>query len=294
MKVELSEAATALLVRLTSFGGDDQVGIASVYPGINAFTEHAIAYFHNAALLCKRIEAPDFAVFGALYCIRHGLELWLKCIVQNDIIDEVLEAIAEGKAFEAILTAARCRDPGEKQERFIKAICVMRNAEAGLEPPQVGEVEVARKRLASGGISRHRLSLVWPVPLWGHDLGDLWEKAARSIRLVYDDVRTLSLTEIGEPMLPDEVQAACELLAVLDKGGDTFRYPCSLAGEWNLQLPGWNLGQLRELAEGLDITVRAYDLYFEESTAAASIARMGGGYRELLERQRRGELTPED
>src|SRR5690554_2025537 len=68
------------------------IAMLSVYLSSLVFSEHVRMYFENAKHLCVG-SASDFNVWGVLYGIRHGLELWLKCLIRNRIIDRFLESV---------------------------------------------------------------------------------------------------------------------------------------------------------------------------------------------------------
>jgi hypothetical protein len=55
-----------------------------------AFNSHARAYLNNAAAICEDTGMSDYRIFMALYGIRHGIELWLKCVWSNERIDRAL------------------------------------------------------------------------------------------------------------------------------------------------------------------------------------------------------------
>lgn len=94
-----SPLAAKLIAHLQREGSEGgEFGIPSITPGENALALHAEAYLSNAAQLCHENPVHDFSVFGALYCLRHGLELWLKYVVQNNMIDRTLWAIFEDDA----------------------------------------------------------------------------------------------------------------------------------------------------------------------------------------------------
>jgi len=263
----LTEGATAFLATISDGDGAD-IAVPSVYPGIDAFQTHAHAYFNNAATLCRGTHAHDFAIFGALYCIRHGLELWLKWITQKQILSRVLDAIHSEADLDAILVVAQDGCTGKqkaaRKEQLIHALCVLRNVEEGIVYPVCHEIDIsedfARKCLSSVEVNEHRLALVWPISVHGHDLRALWTEASGFIEEGYPVARSeASYTGVGVPVHPDTIAAACELLSTWDPTGDGFRYPCSLSGDWYLELPPLNLAQLGNFAESMESTVLAYE-----------------------------------
>jgi hypothetical protein len=269
----LSTHAQELLAELRHGDGRD-IGVPSVYIGAMAFSAHAEAYLNNAALLCRKPEAHDFCIFGALYGIRHGLELWLKCLGINRMIDNGLEKIAEETA--SIDTVTRALDLTKDQKYHLcRSLCVLRNCcEDDLVYPACVQRKIdptwADKAIqfikSNGYLERYKLATVWTVPVEGHDLLDLWQKVEDWVRELSPAVSAnAQTTGCGNPMAPESLAAVCELIHRWDPGGDTFRYPSSLDGRWNTDLPSLNLKTLGDLASALQETVLGYDNLLEES-----------------------------
>src|SRR4051812_39580396 len=78
--------------------------------------------------MCRDVGMDDFRIFGALYQIRHGIELWLKCISRNVMIDRALASIfrPESSSFEEVVEATQQTSKHARQQ-LRKAVCVLRN-----------------------------------------------------------------------------------------------------------------------------------------------------------------------
>jgi len=271
MGTELTEGAEDMLDRLTGGDGGD-IAVPSVYPGLGAFEAHAHAYFDNAQNMCEDVRSHDFAVFGALYSIRHGLELWLKYLLQRSIIDDVVLASRKSQKLEDLFEAAECGNSPNKQKALVEALCVMRNVKAGLKYPATRTVEIgetyAQEFLSRGKLDWRHLSIAWPVPLRGHDLRDLWKKAKLMVDTYSYDARAHSqMSGVGDPLSVADLEGICDLLGAWDEDGDAFRYPCALDGTWHIEIPPLNLRKLGELAGSLTSTVLSYEGVFEAQDA---------------------------
>ena len=263
--MQLEGRARQILAELTAGDGAD-IALLDVYPGIDAWTTHAIAYFSNASVLCDEPKAHDFAVFGALYCVRHGLELWLKWIIQKRVMDDVLAALRGGADLEELIRVAQVgsssrRERNERRSQLVRALCTIRNVEAGLTHPACRQEAMSERfaieRLSKGPAIRGSiLSIAWPIPVHGHDLKELWAAAEDPIRGRYEDLT--ETPELGEALHPDTIGGICALLGAIDPAGDGFRYPSSLEGDWYLHRPPINLRALGQLAESLEDSVRSY------------------------------------
>jgi hypothetical protein len=263
--MQLDEGAQEILAELTTGDGAD-IALLDVYPGIDAWTTHAIAYFSNASALCDEPRAHDFAVFGALYCVRHGLELWLKWVIQKRVMEDVLASLHCGADLNELIRVAQVgsNDKRERKDRriqLVRALCTIRNVEAGLTHPACRKENIserfATERISNGPpISGSILSIAWPIPVHGHDLKELWAAAEDSVRARYEALT--EAPELGEAMQPDAIAGICALLGAIDPAGDGFRYPSSLEGDWYLHRPAINLRALGQLAESLEDSVRSY------------------------------------
>ena len=263
-------ARMSLFERLQG-GPSESVAEPSVYPCVDAFNDHAIAFLHCAATLCKERMAHDFAVFGALYCIRHALELWLKCIIQKRVLDSVVEAVNSGADVDALVEITldglpdkeRQRKRRSRREQVIKALCVVRNVENGLSFPLTHQRGInersARARVAQGKMPRKRLATAWPIPVDGHDLQELWGRAKPVLLAEYPGACANAASNgLKRPLDPSAIEEACELFSKWDADGDGFRYPSSLYGEWYVNLPSVNLKPLGQLARSLQHTITMY------------------------------------
>lgn len=273
-ELELSDDARHLLQELGDGDGAD-IAVPSVYAGAMALTTHAMAYLETASQLCAEPRSHDFAVFGAFYGIRHGLELWLKCIVINEMIDRALEAISNGATdLEAVANAAGQLNKKQK-EHLCRSLCALRNVdEERIVAPDcytknISE-EHARRAIAyvrqNGGEPRYKLGCAWSVPVPEHSLQTLWDSAQTMVRDLHPAVEAdAQRTGCGHPTSIERLVAVIELLDKLDPGGDAFRYPSSLTGNWNTHLPCVSLPALGALAEQLKETVLGYDSVMTES-----------------------------
>lgn len=265
---ELSQCARGLLSTLRGDGRD--IAEPNIYPGVDAFSDHAQTYFSNAASLCEHHNGHDFAVFGVLYGLRHGLELWLKWIIQNEVLAQVVGASRRKPDLAALIVVAQStcdeskrRERQQRKDQLIKALCVMRNVDAHILHPRcqienIGE-SFAQEQLSKGTIDRYRLQLSWPVPIHGHDLRSLWKDAELLVDIGHDDACLRAMySGTGDPLTPRQIGAVCDLLGTWDKDGDAFRYPCSLGGAWYMHLPPLDLRALQKLAVGMEATVLAH------------------------------------
>lgn len=266
-ELELSSSARYLLEQLSDGNGAD-IAVPSVYAGAMALTTHAMAYLDVASQLCAEPRNHDFAVFGAFYGIRHGLELWLKCIVINETIDRALVAISKGAAdLDTVATAAGPLNKNQK-EHLCRSLCALRNvSEDKVVAPDCYTVNVseadATRAIAyiqrNGDQPRYLLSYAWSVPVRGHFLQELWHKAQPMIRDLHPAVEAhAQMSGCGHPTSIQRLAATIELLDKLDPDGDAFRYPSSLNGNWNTQLPCVSLRALGAVAEEIQETVLGY------------------------------------
>jgi hypothetical protein len=123
MSIPLTPNAKALLARLQS-GTNTANAPANI--GAFAYSVLARAFLSNAQGLCRDEGLSDFRVYGALYALRHGFELMLKCIVRNDLMDTTLRVLmTAGLSFDDV-----CRQLGanKKEKASLQhSLCVMRN-----------------------------------------------------------------------------------------------------------------------------------------------------------------------
>lgn len=176
----LTDQAKALLsqLRVGSNTADPRASI-----GAFAYGSLARAFFSNSIALCNYDGMTDFRVYGVLYSVRHGLELMLKCIVRNEMIDSILRTLMIPKlSFDDVCSKLNFNKPKEKRKILLHAICVLRNIlEDGIIYPECHEknindgfaqlaLECLRQR---ADLPRDRFALAWTSTAFGHDLVDL-------------------------------------------------------------------------------------------------------------------------
>jgi len=283
MARELTSGAKSLLNEL-------QIGLqiaeAGVYPGATSFNDRAIAYLSNAAAMCRAGHLDDFRIYGALYGIRHGMELWLKCTIQNRTLDKALLAICDPNSTLDDIAAAAGQSGKKERERLRNALCLMRNiCEDGLRAPECHEQNIgdkfAHKAIAfirqSGDRPRYVLSCAWAVPTRGHSLGALWNEAKPGIGEMYASIAQHAHEHFGSPVTLARIEATCELFEALDPFGDAFRYPATLGGNYH-RVPHFSLDRLAELADALEGTVRGYDSLLEDAYLFATLSNPRPNY----------------
>jgi hypothetical protein len=279
-EVELSQAARDLLGELSSGDGAD-IAVPSGYAGAMALATHARAYLDVASQLCAEPRSHDFAVFGAFYGIRHGLELWLKCIIINDMIDRTLTAISGGAADLDALATVIGPLSKKQREHLCRSLCAVRNVhEDNIVAPdcytkKVSEADAVRAIAyvqKNGKQPRYIFGYAWSVPIPGHSLQTFWLTAQPIIKELRPEVEVnADRVGCGRPTSIERLVAAVELFDKLDPDGDAFRYPSSLAGNWNTQLPCVSLRALGDLAEEIRETVLGYDSLLTESYSFSTL-----------------------
>ena len=251
---------------LTQGDGRD-IAVPSVYPGRNALGTHARAYFSTAVHLCEEPRNYDFLVFGVLYCIRHGLELWLKEWIQDAMLDRTSELIfssdAPSVSFSAVCKALELKKQGRGALR--ESLCGLRNVlEQKMSAPECYETDVSDDAAdeaisffrSSSTMKRMDFECTWRVVRITHDLRELWQQAEPLVERLSPSVDERR-GDVGEGLAPEDIRAACELFHLWDPTGDVFRYPLSTKGEWQ-RLDSVNLKELGQLACKLDQTVLLY------------------------------------
>jgi hypothetical protein len=284
MPIELTESATALSQWLRDGDGAD-LGILETYPGAGAFTHRARIWFNNAASLCLDSRSGhDFRVCGAVYGIRHGLELWLKSIVHEERFDAAWLAMQrDGSTLASTVLAAKLK--GREKATLKRALCGMRNVWQKLneqkrktttdkpgtlskiEPPDCFSVrqeewwaEKAIGLVRDGKVERSFLATVWAPFFSDHDLMPLWREAKSRLARTHR-AACIRANEVGidEPASIDCIEATCELFAAIDPDGDALRFPSALTGEWHSQRLTVSLPRLGELASELENSVMAFE-----------------------------------
>lgn len=264
---ELSSRAEQLRARLTQ-GDGRHIAVPSVYPGRNALGNHARAYFSTAVHLCEEPRNHDFLVFGVLYCIRHGLELWLKEWIQDAMLDRASELIfssdAPSVSFSAVCEALELNKKNERRA-LRESLCGLRNVlERKMSAPECYEANVSDDAAdeaisffrSSSTMERMLFEPTWRVVKSIHDLSTLWQQAEPLVERLSPRVDERP-EDIGEVLEPADIGATCELFHLWDPIGDAFRYPLSTKGEWQ-RLDSVNLKELGQLACKLDQTVLLY------------------------------------
>lgn len=288
----LSDEAKALLTQL-------QVGdnIADPRSSIGAFAYslHAQAFFSNAIALCNYDGMSDFRVYGALYSVRQALELMLKCIVRNEMIDNTLRLIMKpGQSFDDVCDDLYREDSknGKKAKKtlLMHAICMLRNVlEDQIIYPDCHKkninLDFAERALnylrMTPDLPREQFATAWSSSAFGHVLINLWRVAAPTIEMFASDARRHAV-EIGfEPPLASlELKPIIDLLGALDDGGDGFRYPSSLSGAWYVAVPSLSLEALKALVGRLQSTCTVFRLVREYRYSMATIGQPTPQYSE--------------
>jgi hypothetical protein len=274
---ELTPNAKALLAELRN-----GANVANPPANIGEFAYSALAqaFFSNARGLCRDDGLSDFRVYGALYSLRHGLELMLKCIVRNDLMDTTLGALmTAGPSFEDV-----CKKLGleaREKKRLQQSLCTIRNViEDKLTFPDIRTKNIdaasadraVRFLQKNPNLPRDRFGIAWSSTAFGHDLSDLWAQATSTVEAMADDAKAIA-QEIGfpPPLANAEIERIVELLAALDDGGDGFRYPSSLKGDWYVELPVVSLEALGSLVSKLESTCSVFESVRQHCYSMATI-----------------------
>jgi hypothetical protein len=272
---ELSPPAEALLNRWRV--GDN---FSQPSPSVGPFTysEHAMIFLSNAIRLCEDDGMSDFRVYGALYLLRHGLELMLKCWSRNVQIDEILCAIMRnGLSFDAICEQlwTQADERRKKTPILLHAVCAIRNhLQDGLRYPDVHKANIDERHAnraleyfrKNPALDRFYFAPMWPVASSGHKLPALWKESA----LIMDEFAEAAQRHAFEagypaPLTSSELEAIVELLAAMDDGGDGLRYPSSIFGAWYSEPPQLSLEALGDSAEGIKSTCQGFEDAREEA-----------------------------
>ena len=277
MPHKLTPDAVALLEVLRT--GDNFSQPTPSY-GSFAYSAHAEVFFSNAIALCNEDGMSDFRVYGALYSLRHGIELMLKCISRNDRIDEMLRVLMRPNLRFADACGQLKLDKKPKAA-LMRAVCIARNVlEDRIHHPKCQQINIGES-FADHALEyfrqnpttpRDRFTLVWPFATRGHDLVELWEEASPVIDSFVSDARRHAI-EIGypPPLTIAELKPIIDLLAAMDDGGDGFRYPSSISGEWYMEAPQLSLSSLRTLAESVKSTCKVFESVREECYSLATL-----------------------
>lgn len=246
----------------------ENVAEADIYPSSLAFSSHAELFISNAAAMAEPDGMDDYRIFGVLYLLRHGMELWLKCFVKNAVIDEFLSQIFSSQGgFNEIAEAVGQKETKQK-EPLRRALCVFRNVlEDRTVYPECWKVRM-EERWAEKAVEfmrtnrklpRERFASLCQIRMPSHGLKDLWLKAEAHIIELHPHVLSYSgIVDVPLPESPARIRAMCELLDHYDPEGDAFRYPVSLAGKWHTGLPHFSLEALGKAAKLLAGTVCSF------------------------------------
>lgn len=277
----LSVEAKDLLERLKN--GSKDIAVPSVYPGATGAMKHAKAFLSNACHLSRNGRKPDFQIFGVLYGLRHGVEIFLKCLYQNLRTDNLLVDAFRGAALDDLLTwlTETNEEDGKVQaKQLLAALSVIRNIDVdNIKAPfcwTKNQATMGDRRFADQGLRilqqndqlpRYTLASLWTPACRTHNLLSVFDKVETSLRDMHRaTTRNAEQVGVEQPVPVDTIAATCELFEHWDPNGHAIRYASSSgAGSavtvhgWNAHLPPLSLGALGELASELDGTVNAYD-----------------------------------
>jgi hypothetical protein len=245
----------------------------ALYYSSLAQSEYSELFTSNASDLLKGgAGMTDFAVPGALYMIRHGLELWLKCVIANHRLDDLLRTLIREDAitFEELCVHERFRgwltNPNVTALR--RGLCVLRNNLVdGLVRPDCWTKRISDRyanlalTLLRGNPSmpRNRIDVLYVPLIGGHDLQELWKLAQHYV----DGIRIGAEQHAdefggGPPLNQDSLEQLVTFLHHIDPDGDALRYPFSLRGEWHAHELRLSLDDLGHLARDLTESTRSF------------------------------------
>lgn len=264
------------------------VAVPSPVTGSMAYSSFAQAYFSNAQSLCREDHMSDFRVYGVLYLLRHGLELMLKCIIRNNRIDEILHKLhTPGLSFNDACNELALRR--QEADQLRRSTCVMRNILEYKIPHPRCLIENMDSMSTEQSLdflrrtpdtSRECFAQTWTGGEFGHDLAELWEKAAPTVSMFEGDAQRHAF-EIGypSPLTSTELEPIVALLSALDNGGDGFRYPSSMSGEWYPAAPSLSLEAVCELVEKLEDTCVVFESMRTECYSMSTVGHPTPQYR---------------
>lgn len=241
------------------------------YLAAEGYRNLARANLDNAVALCSLNSCDEFRIFSALYAVRHGMELWLKSLIIDVEIDRVLVGVAGGLTVDELKDlASQARDSRDDRKRakrgLVRSLCQFRHLALGLTYPEFRQQEIGAKFCddaivklrVQGKDPRYTFAHTWAVPIAGHDLVILWERARNRFKESTYRARLYNQECLGAELLSEEqVSSGCELLGTLDPSGDAFRYPSSISGDLH-RLQSVSLEALGRFASLLDNTVNVY------------------------------------
>lgn len=289
----LSAEAKSLLKHLRK--GATDIAVPSVYPGATGAMTHAKAFLSNAHHLSTGCREPDFLIFGVLYCIRHGLEVFLKCLCQNQRVDDLLVEVSRGAALNHLLKWLMETDEedGRVQARqLLAALSVVRNVDVDeITAPLCwteNQATMGDQRFAAEGLRllqekehlpRYTLASLWMPACRTHNLLSVFNRVKGALASMHPAASHHAKVVGAEQPLPvDTIAATCELFERWDPDGHAIRYASSSGAAssvtvhgWNVHLPALSLGALGDLASELDGTVNAYDALLTECYTHATL-----------------------
>ncbi len=257
------------------------------YLAAEGYRHLARATLDNAVALCSTDSSDDFRIFSALYAVRHGLELWLKSLIIDVEIDRLLAGIAAGNTLDELKDIAiqdrPSRDRRQAERGFIRTLCQFRNLALGLRHPEFRGQEIEErfcvdgiaKALAAAEKPRYGFDHAWAIPIAGHDLKPLWVRARARFDAVTSAANVYNQECVGVETLPaKQLSSACELFGSVDSGGNTFRYPTSIArGDFGdlHRMQRISLEALGRFASTLNNTVVVYGGTISDSYAESTM-----------------------
>ncbi len=203
--------------------------------------------------------------------LRHGVELWLKCLIGNHQLDRWLLLVTESRGtFDELCDSLSMSNA--KRKAFKTALCVMRNVLVdGLTHPDCWNKR-QDKRSANQALEylrghpktpRSRIGQFYIPIVDGHDLENLWRQAEPYVVDLYKPAKWEAQRTDGCPMKPEEYQELCILLHHWDPQGDALRYPFSMKGAWHSHRLRLNLDSIESLADRLSDSTLAYQSWRE-------------------------------
>ncbi len=273
---DLPEKGRSLLARLQQGPNTSE---SPLYHSSLAQSDYSVLFTSNASELVRATRMTDFAALGALYMIRHGLELWLKCVIANHCLDQILRVlIREGAlSFEELCSHDVMTIGRSKKARIAniaglrRGLCVMRNTLVdGLGNPECWTKRIsdyyANQALTflrqHPSTPRQRIAIHYVPLVSDHNLEDLWTSAEpyvdglrRGAQQHADDVGG------GPPLELTRLEELVVFLHHLDPDGDALRYPFSLRGEWYAHQLRLSLEAIGTLARDLTESTRCFRDY---------------------------------
>ncbi len=210
--------------------------------------------------------------------IRHGMELWLKCVISNRYLDHLLKVLIRSKlnftelcGHEVMAAGRSKRDQKANRSLFKNALCIMRNVLLD----NLAFPECRRRRLEeryadqaldylreNPGTPRQRIGNLFVPVIGGHDLMDLWEIAECAVDGLYVGARQHE-RDVGDgpPLDLEHLRELCVLLHHFDPDGDALRYPFSIRGNWHTHEIRLSMSAIGKLASDLTASTMCFAGY---------------------------------